>query len=253
MLRLFFFIQLLLLCLPLQAREFVIGLNQRDVYRFKDEQNKWVGIDIDLINAVAKRTPYTFKYIEMTWPRVLKSIESGEVDLALSTSVTEDRQQYALFTTESFRFSFHMLFVRKSKLESFKSVSKLSDLTSAPVTIGALRGAIYSNAYQQLLSNEDFTSRIAFIDNDKLMPKFVLKGRVDGYIESEVEGKAYLNKNPAFQNEIVPLIYLNEADETSGKLMFSKKTVSQEVVDIFDIALKELHESGEYQAIMDKY
>ncbi len=241
------------MCLPLQAREFVIGLNERDVYRFKNEQNKWAGIDIELINAIANKTPYTFKYIEMTWPRVLKSVERGEIDIALSTSVTEDREKYALFSNEPFRYSLHMLFVRKSKLKSFKSVSKLSDLINAPVTIGALRGAIYSDAYQHLLNNDAFKSRIAFIDNDKRMPNFVLKGRVDGYIESEIEGKAYLTKNPAFEKEIVPFIYLNKEDNISGKLMFSKKTVSQDTVDIFDVALKEIHESGEYQAIMSKY
>ena len=35
-------------------------------------------------------------------------------------------------------------------------------------------------------------------------------------------------------------------------IMFSKKTMSKELVKLFDDALRQVHESGEYQTIMDK-
>jgi ABC-type amino acid transport substrate-binding protein len=85
------------------------------------------------------------------------------------------------------------------------------------------------------------------------MSDFVLKGRADGYIESEMEGKHYLLSQPEFGKNIVPLFRITTDEEAGSKLMFSKKRVSVKQVEVFDIALKALHESGEYEKISNLF
>lgn len=246
-------VSLLLVAFQLFSQEFIIGLNERDIYRYKNDKGEWAGKDIDLIQAVFRRTPFTYKIVPMPWARAIKEIEAGTIDMTLAAIVLPERKKYAHFSKNNFRYSHHMLFVHRDKLGLFDSVNELADLTGVNVLIGALRGAIFYESYPTLLQDEKFARRIAYISNDQDMASFVLKGRVDGYIDSEIEGKHYLLSQAEYSQNIVPLFRITTDEEAGSKLIFSKETVSPTQVDIFDSALKALHESGEYEKISKRY
>jgi len=253
MIKIVVMISLLLVPYQVFSQEFVIGFNERDIYRYKDESGNWVGKDIELIDAVFRRTPFKYKIVSIPWARVLKEIEAGTVDMTAAATALPERKKYARFTKNNFRYSHHMLFVHKEKLNLFDSVKVLADLSDVEVTIAALRGAIFYDSYPLLLQNKKFSQRIAYIGNDQDMPGFVLKGRVEGYIDSEIEGKHYLFSQPEYSKNIVPLFRITTDEQAGSKLMFSKKTVSPDQVEVFESALKALHESGEYEEISKRY
>jgi len=242
-------ISLLLAPFQVFSQEFLIGLNERDIYRYKNEQGEWAGKDIALIKAVFRRTPFKYRIVSMPWARVIKELKAGTIDMTLAATALPERKKYALFTKNNFRYSHHMLFVHKNRLDLFDSVNVLADLTDVNVLIAALRGAIFYESYPTLLQNENFARRIVYISNDQEMSSFVLKGRADGYIDSEMEGKHYLLSQPEFSKNIIPLFRITTDEEAGSKLMFCKERVSPTQVDIFDTALKALHESGEYEKI----
>ena len=45
-------ISLILVAFQAFSKEFIIGLNERDIYRYKNEEGEWAGKDIQLIKAV---------------------------------------------------------------------------------------------------------------------------------------------------------------------------------------------------------
>jgi polar amino acid transport system substrate-binding protein len=235
------------------SQEFIIGINERDIYRYKNEKGNWTGKDISLIKAIFRRTPFKYKIVSMPWARVIKEIEGGTIDMTLAATVLPERKKYAFFTKNNFRYSHHMLFVHKDKLNLFDSVTVLDDLAGVDVVIAALRGAIFYETYPILLQNEQFAKRIVYISDDQNMSNFILKGRADGYIDSETEGKYYLLSQPEYNKNIVPLFRITTDKQAGSKLMFSKKRVSQKRVEVFDSALKALHESGEYEKISKLY
>jgi ABC-type amino acid transport substrate-binding protein len=246
--------KVVMLCLLLTSfqsfsQEFIIGINERDIYRYKNEKGNWAGKDIALIKAIFRRTPFQYKIVSMPWARVIKEIEGGTIDMTLAATALPERKKYAFFTKNNFRYSHHMLFVHKDKLALFETVNVLEDLARVDVIIAALRGAIFYDTYPILLQNEQFAKRIVYISDDQNMSTFILKGRADGYIESETEGKYYLLSQPEFNKNIVPLFRITTDQQARSKLMFSKKRVSQKQVEVFDSALKSLHESGEYEKI----
>lgn len=253
MIKIVLLISLLLAPFQLFSQEFIIGLNERDIYRYKNAKAEWAGKDIALIKAVFRRTPFHYRITSMPWARVLKNLETGAIDMSLAATALPERKKYALFTKNNFRYSHHMLFVHKDKLSLFDSVKVLADLTEVDVVIGALRGAVFYESYPILLQNEKFSRRIVYTSDDQSMPSFVLKGRVDGYIESEIEGKHYLLSRPEYSKNIVPLFRITTGEEAGSKLIFSKETVSPAQVAIFDAALKSLHESGEYDEISKSF
>ena len=242
-------LSMLLASSELFGQEFIIGINERDIYRYKNEQGNWAGKDIELIKAVFRRTPFKYRIVTMPWARVIKELEAGTIDMTVAATVLPERQKYALFTKNNFRYSHHMLFVNKNKLALFDSVNELADVAKVDVIIAALRGAIFYESYPKLLQNKDFARKIVYISEDQNMSKFVLKGRADGYIESETEGKHYLSSQPEYKQSIVPLFRLTSDEQAGSKIMFSKARVAPKQVEIFDNALKGLHESGEYEKI----
>lgn len=246
-------ISLLILAFKSVAHDFSIAVNERDIYRYVDDKGQWQGKDIELIDAVFRRMPHNYQITAMPWPRVLESIKQGTVDMTLAATILPERRQYAYFSKQAFRFSHYILFVNRSKLTLFESATNLRDLMHRKVLIGALRGAIYSSKYNQLLQDRHFYEKIVYIGDDQSMVAFALKERVDGYIDSEIEGKHYLNKQPEFKDYIVPLFRITNDEEAQSGLMFSKKTVTQEEVAEFDVALQALHDSGEYAQISAKF
>ncbi|CCQ09219.1 Putative amino acid ABC transporter, periplasmic amino acid-binding protein [Pseudoalteromonas luteoviolacea B = ATCC 29581] len=252
-------IRILLFCLTfglsfaLQSAEFTIGINEREVFRYKNADGAWAGKDIELIEAAFRRTPHTYKLVSMPWARVLKLLESGAIDLTIGAAKLPERQVYAWFSEAPFRYSYYTLFARKDRVVLFDNASSLADIAKSAAMVGALRGAIYSETYYKLSSNPLFTEHIAFIDDDQSLPELALKGRVDGYIESEIEGIYYLNQNEAYRDFIQPLFRVTLESESQSFMMFSKKSVLLEQVKEFDAALQEMHSSGEYDTITAKY
>ena len=109
-------LSMLLVSSELFGQEFIIGINERDIYRYKNEQGNWAGKDIELIKAVFRRTPFKYRIVTMPWARVIKELEAGSIDMTVAATVLPERQKYALFTKNNFRYSHHMLFVNKNKL-----------------------------------------------------------------------------------------------------------------------------------------
>ena len=240
-------------CAPSFGQTLTIGINERDIFRFKDEQDQWQGKDVELVKALFSRLDYDYQLVKMPWPRVLKSIQMGLIDMTLSAIQVPERDVYARFSKNPFRYSHYVLFINKQKRQLFEGYNGLNDLLNSDVSIGALRGAVYSDEYYAMLKNDQFFQRILFVDDDKRLPRLILMGRVDAYIESEIEGAFYLSEQPKYSNQIEPLLRITNVHNAVSPLMFSKKTVSQSVVNEFDTALLELHQSGDYQRISTQY
>lgn len=119
--------------------------------------------------------------------------------------------------------------------------------------IGALRSAVYTDSYYKLLRDNSFAKHLVFIDDDQNLPELTIKGRVDGYIESEVEGVHYLHANPEYRDKIEPLLRVTNETESSSFMMFSKHSFPATELATFEAALKAIHDSGEYHRIAKRY
>lgn len=235
------------------GQSLTIGVNERDIFRYKNEQDYWQGKDVELVKALFSRLPYKYQMVSMPWPRVLKSIEVGLIDMTLSAIQLPEREVYARFSKHPFRYSHYVLFVNKQKRHLFKDYDVLSDLLNSDVLIGALRGAVYSDEYYLMLQQNEFAQRLVFVDDDKRLPSLILLGRVDAYIESEIEGAFYISERPQYDTQIEPLFRITNEQNAASRLMFSKKTIPQSLINEFDIALIDLHLSGDYQRISNQY
>lgn len=233
-----------------QDKTLTIGIHERANYREKSANGQWYGIDIQLLDAIFAQTAYRYKLVELPWQRTLNSLQQGKVDMTVSAALLPERQNYAWFSKQVFRDGHNVLFTLKSKLPLFENVSSLSKLMNKNLRLGVVRGVSYSDEYDELASETWFSSNLIYLADTAPLADMLIHNRIDAYLDSEYGGMKIISENPDYQHQIRSVIRITSPEEAQTHLMFSKKTVTPEVVAIFDAALATLISDGTYQAIL---
>ncbi|MDO5847200.1 MAG: transporter substrate-binding domain-containing protein, partial [Methanocorpusculum sp.] len=172
-------------------------------YTFKDG-NETIGIDIDLLQAVADKLGCKLVINEMTFDQLLDSVKSGESDLAASAiTITDDRLKDVNFA-EPYASGEQVIVVRA------KNIAGYDDLVGAKIGVGAtttgdtLMTAIADSDKGTLIERFDKTSDAlyalkagkidCFVTDSETAPAFVTEGSGLKIIEDKV----FLDEKSAF-------------------------------------------------------
>lgn len=232
---------------------FYVGVHERTFYREKIGPQRWAGVDIALIKAIFDQTGFKYEFIEYPWKRSLKNLENGTIDLVLSAAKFPQREQYAWFTEEVFRPGHNVLFIAKNKSDKFASFDSLSKMLDSELKIGAVRGVSYSDEFEQLRGNPKFDANLVILEKSKRLPRMILNGRIDGYLESEFGGQFFINQDITLQEQIIMHSYVTTEQEAQTFLMFSKTSVTAKQVTEFDKAILEIKRNGTYDNVLMMY
>lgn len=235
------------------SKTFTIGIHERPFYREKSAGGSWSGVDIDLVTAIFKQSKHEFQLVELPWKRTLIELQTGKIDIALSAAKTEERMQYAYFSASSFRPGHNVLYIDVRKQNRFKQVQSLQDLLHRNFKIGVIRGVSYSDSYDALLRNKQFVVNLVVLDSTARLPHMLLKGRIDGYLDSEFGGTFKVNDNPLFKQKIIAKMKITNVEEAQTYLMFSKKSVTKEDVNVINLALDGVLAEGQLERIIARY
>ncbi|MFA6194784.1 MAG: ABC transporter substrate-binding protein [Patescibacteria group bacterium] len=91
-----------------------------------DENNKPVGIDIDIAQEIASRLGVTLELNNYGWDELFTAVKSGEVDLAISSiTITPERQKEVFFSRPYFNGG--QVIVALSDNQEIKGIADLED------------------------------------------------------------------------------------------------------------------------------
>ena len=105
------------------------------------------------MNVIGKQISTKLVYKELPWKRHLKYIKTGQSDVAMGSSKTEDRQTYAYFT-QPYRIEEIKLFVLKEKVHTTQ-LKNLADVLNSQYILSVERGYFYGDDYTHLGSRTD--------------------------------------------------------------------------------------------------
>lgn len=255
--RFVFLLILSLLYIPLSFAEsqkkLHVGISLRPVFQYALPGKSYSGLDVELGKAIASEAGYQLEMLDYPWSRIIHSIEAGKIDLTFTAANTDVRKKFALFSREYLRYGHNKFYVLNRNLPRFKGITSLEDLKGLSIIVGVQRGYEYSDEYGKLLREDWFAERLQVFNNSNTKLESILKGRIDAFVGSEY-GTTYLLNQRNVSNEIASVFYLEpDDDKTKTYMMFSKKSVSQQVVDDFDAAIKRLRETGKLQEITQSY
>ncbi|RHW37481.1 glutamine ABC transporter substrate-binding protein [Lysinibacillus yapensis] len=204
-----------------------------------EKDNKYVGIDVDLINAIAEDQGFEVKLEAMDFKGIIPALQANQLDIAMGgMSITEDRKKVVDFSDPYFDAGITLVVNEKNN-----DVVKPEDLKGKKVAVK--KGTSGAN-YAQSIEKEVGFETVLFDDSPSMFLE-VKNGNADALFEDyPVISYAIAQQDLGLK---VVGERLNEDQYGIGVL----KGEEQELLEKINKGLENLKESGEYQEILDTY
>ncbi|CAK0770523.1 polar amino acid transport system substrate-binding protein [Azospirillaceae bacterium] len=213
------------------------------------EDDSFSGIEIELLLLIGQEIGCHIDLVAMPWARILRSIETGVLEVAMNALEKPERAIYAWFS-DSYLQVDARFFVRKLDAESYK-INELADLLKFPGEIGIVNGYSYGKDFDLLVNNNpNFAAQLTPAKNFQTNLLMLAKGRINGFIGQDVPVLALAQElNLKDQISVVGPIF----DRFEYRFMLSRATVTEGMVMRINQSLKNLREQGSILRIIKKY
>jgi len=230
--------------------QLMMGWEQWEPYHYREVggSDAVKGLDIELMSMISEEIDCNISFVNGQWKHLLRQLNAGEIDFLTGASITEKRKQYAFFSdgyrTESFR-----LFIRSGELNKFPEYN-ITSLLQDGFRLGITMGYVYNDEITTFQENHSFEQNITSVSNGLINVSKLLESEIDGYLEDTMVGSSSIRRQ-GLENQIELHPYtINTGDVY---LMFSRRSVTQELVNKFNHALARIRSDGRHQSLMDKY
>ncbi len=213
---------------------------------------KLAGMDVELVQNIAKKVGIDVRYEQVSWKKHQKDLKTGVRDIAAGATYTDDRSKHMHFS-DAYRYEENSLFMLSdSNIDlDFDNVSEfLAQVRLQNFRVGVTDGFIYADPQINIFISDSMNADIirTYQNNIEAL-QALISGEIDGFVADRVVGAAAILNNSV--NNIVTEVKLEA--KTPIHLMFSKKTVPLEVVERFNVAIKDFKDSSKYKTIVKKH
>ncbi len=206
-------------------------------FEFED-QGKIVGIDIDLVRAVAERLKLQAAIVDTDFDAIFAALNAGKCDVvASSVSITEERKKTLDFSEGYFEIN-QSLLVRKADADRYKDLESLKG-RSVAVQSGTT-GADFAKENARDAAIKEFTGA------DEMFTA-LKAGQVDGVVQ-DFPVNAY---NAKTTGETVVSKVFTESDKEQYGIVIPKG--KDELKEAIDGALSAIKSDGTYETILRTY
>lgn len=240
----------------LDKNNLIVNWRLAEPYQFSniDTNGKYVvtGLDIEVINALTTKITVGIKYNESIWDQAILAIQNGTSDMLAGVTYTDERAVFAEFSLP-YRFEEISLFILRDSRKhlSFGNFNEfLAQVRLLNFRLGIISKVVYGDAkttnYLNQVSNGDII--IKYRTRSELF-NALIRNEIEGFLSDRIPAMSLiLQSSHKAQIEEIPT-----GIKTPIHLMFSKKTVSPDLVERFNRAIKELISSSDYKRIIKNY
>lgn len=200
------------------------------------EDAKLTGLDIDLVNEIAKREGIELTWVEMSFDGLIPALKTGKIDMIASAmSATEDRRKSVDFS--DVYYTTKNLYIKKKDNEALNSKEDLEGKI-----IGVQLGTLQEPAAKvikdtKVQSNESLSVVIMELK----------EGKIDAVVADKDVSTGYLKENADL------IGFFEEEDGSEGFSFAFDKDKQKEAIEKFNKGLKDLKADGTYDQILTKY
>ena len=225
-----------------------MGWDPWEPYQYLTPDDEVRGLEIDLVSAMAKTAGCDLKFVQKNWMTLLNDIRRGGIDFLGGASKTETRETFAYFS-DYYRQESFVLYVRAGEAEKFQG-QDLATMMDGDFKLGVTDNYIYGEMVTDLQDKESLNEKFVAVPTTEANYFNLIEGRIDGFLDDPFVA-AYTMKRKGIQDQIeAHPLRIHSGDVA---LMFSKKSVTPEIVESFNKALQTIKDNGEYKRILDKY
>jgi polar amino acid transport system substrate-binding protein len=194
-----------------------------------------VGFDVDVVDAICEKINCKGQFVTTAWDGIFAALVQGEFDMVVSgVSITEERDKIVDFS-EPYLIMSQSIIVRVDD----------EDITLDDIKSGKKLGAQTGTTNAQLAESLVGRANMNVYDTGAAAILALNNGDIDGVVADAVSAVAYEQE---FAGELVTAITGLESDPLG--LVFPE---GSELVDAFNVGLKQIQEDGTLDALIQKY
>ena len=209
-------------------------------FEFQDAEGNIVGIDMDILAAIAEDQGFTYDLQYIGWDAAIAACQAGQADgMIAGASITEERKNNGwTFSDGYYDATQGMAVAKDSDIDSFE------DLKGKSV---AVKNGTMSNAYAEELKDE-YGFEVVTFSTSPDMYLAVTGGQVDGCLDDT----PILKYNIKIGELDMKFVEGTENEPAQyGAAIFDAG--NQEFIDMFNEGLKNIKANGKYDEILAKY
>ena len=209
-------------------------------FEYTDASGDFVGIDVDLLAAIAADQGFTYDLNSLGWDAAIAACQAGQAHgMIAGASITDARKASGwIFSDGYYNATQCMTVAANSKIASF------ADLAGKPVAVKTgTQGAAYA---ESLKDANGFT--ITYFEDSPTMYQAVIGGQCAACFEDTPIMAATIKENG------VPLKIVEGSENEGAPYGFAVfSAANQNLVDMFNAGLANIKASGQYDEILAKY
>lgn len=226
---------------PLEPKNYIIATNTSFApFEFRNDLGNYVGLDIDLLNAIAEDQGFTYELMPMTFNEVLRALDAGEVDGAMAgISITEERKERYDYS-EPYLEGGIVMAVDAAR----RDINSYEDLAGKTVAVAVARGTEAEAFANSIKDKYDF--RLVVFEEFTDVYKDVLSGNSQALFEDYPVMGYIISQGLQFK-------IVSDIENMSFYGFAVPKGKNPELLEKFNNGLENLKESGEYERIVSTY
>ena len=223
------------------AKQFVIATDKGfSPFEFQDAEGNIIGIDMDILAAVAEDQGFTYDLQYIGWDAAIAACQAGQADgMIAGASITDERKANGWTFSDGYYDATQGLAVAKNS-----NISSFEDLKGKKV---AAKNGTMSNQYAESIKDK-YGFEVVTFSTSPDMYQAVMGGQVAGCMDDTPILK-YNIKTGELDMKFVEGTE-NEPAQYGFAIFDESK---QELVDLFNAGLKNIRENGKYDEIIAKY
>jgi polar amino acid transport system substrate-binding protein len=224
---------------PSAAKKYIIATDATYAPFEFEENGKYVGIDIELLEAISKSEGFTYELKPMDFSGIIPGIQANQIDAGIAgVSITEERKKTVDFSEPYYDSG--VAIVAKVGTD----IKGEADLQGKTFSVKkGTAGAGYAESIK-----DKYGATLVYFNDTPGMFQAVTSGNADVAFE-DFPVAAY-----KFKTEANPELQVVGEKVTSTPYGFIvKKGANAELLKMFNDGLAKLKANGEYQKIVDKY
>lgn len=208
-------------------------------YEMTDDNGNYVGIDIEVAEAIADKLGLELQVDDMDFDAALLAAQTGKSDMVMAgVTVTEERQTVMDFSN-TYASGIQVVIVPEDS-----DITSIEDMTGK--MIGVQRGTTGDLYCSASVEDGGFgEENVTPYDNGLTAVQALMNGQVDCVVIDNAPAQEFVDANPGLK--ILDTEYANE-DYAIG---VAKGNTA--LLDAINGALEELQADGTVQSIVDKY
>lgn len=208
-------------------------------FEFTNEQNEFVGIDLDILDAIAKDQGFDYELQPLGFDAAVAALESGQADGVIAgMSITPDRQK---------KYDFSEPYYDSTVCAAVKADNPATTLDDIKGSDVAVKNGTQSAAWAESIKDE-YQLNLTYYDDSAIMYQAVNSGNAVACFEDYPVMSYGVSQNNGLK------LLVEEKDEFATPYGFAvRKGENAELLEMFNAGLKNIKENGTYDEIVAKY